>query len=91
MTPEDIQSALTQAAEDADELLEAVVEAYAPDGVSFDQEKLTDADFLAFYIDLHHRPAEPPFSVMDYLPTIAPKLAQTMRTRYDRIRMEASR
>ena len=89
MNAADIKEALERAAEDGDAILDAQIDVYVNDGVSYDQEHLTDTEFVPWYLDLFHSnalgPAEPPFTTMDFLPDLAPDLYKELKTRFERI------
>ena len=86
MSPEDIREAYEMALENGMERIEAVTEIAAPDGMTWDMEKITDdRQFIAFYLDLTQRPS-PEFNIMDFLPQVAPDLYKTLTTRFERAR-----
>ena len=89
LTPEDFREAMELAKADGMAKLEALADILAPGGVSFDAESLTDTEFLPWYLDLWHSnaagPAEPPFTTMDYLPTVAPDLYAELNARFQRL------
>lgn len=84
MTPEEIRDAVEIAEEQAMELVEAAAEIMAPGGLAYDQDRLTDAEFVPWFIDLTERP-HPEFSVMHFLPEVAPALYEQLSTRFERI------
>jgi hypothetical protein len=85
LVPQDIREAMEIAEENAMDRLLALADIYAPEGETWDVEKITsDRDFVAFYIDLSRRPFPPPFSILDYLPQVAPEVFQQLTTRYER-------
>jgi len=84
MSPDDIREAFELAVENAMDRIEAVTDIYAPEGRTWDVDKITDdREFIAFYIDLGQRPS-PMFSVLDFLPDVAPEVYQQLTTRYER-------
>lgn len=85
VTPADIKRSLEMARTNSMALLDALIEQQAPDGLTYDSSKLNDAEYVGWFIDLEHRPYERPFSVLDFLPTIAPDLYESLRRRYERI------
>ena len=85
VTPADIRQAIEKANTDTDALIDALVDQQAPDGLTYDASKLSDREFVGWFIDLEHVPYERPFSVMDFLPTIAPPLYESLRRRFERV------
>lgn len=84
LEPGDIREAMEIAEETVMEMVEALAEMYAPEGETWDIEKITDdRQFVAYYLDLQQRPS-PEFNVMDFLPRIAPDLYEQMTRRYER-------
>lgn len=85
MTPQDIREALELARTNSMKLIDALIEQQAPDGLVYDATKLSDREFVGWFIDLEHVPYERPYSVMDFLPTIAPELYESLRRRFERV------
>lgn len=85
LAPGDIREAMEIGESTVMEMVEALAEMHAPDGETWDVDKITDdREFIAWYIDLEQRPGPRPFSIMDYLPEIAPEFYQQITRRYER-------
>ena len=84
LRPEDVREAVELAEANAVERLEALADVMAPDGLTWDQDELSDAEFVPWFLDLTTHP-DPEFSVMHFLPSVAPKLYESLATRYERI------
>lgn len=85
MNPADTREAFDLAMADSTAILDAVRELEAPDGETWDADRITDdREFIAFYLDLQNRPYPSPFSIMDYLPDVAPEVFKSLTTRYER-------
>lgn len=55
-----------------------VIDQMVVDGLAYGDEQLSDAEFVPMYLDLRAR------GVLDFLPTIAPELAERMRRQFER-------
>lgn len=68
------------------EMVRAMADIFAPQGESWDVERITDdREFIAFYVDLTQRPS-PEFSIMQFLPTVSPEVYQMLTARFERAR-----
>ena len=82
-----MREAMELAEERGMELVRAMADIFAPEGETWDVERITDdREFIAFYVDLGQRPS-PEMSILHMLPTVSPEVYRMLTARFERARM----